>query len=209
MRRIVLSGAPSTNGGRQGVTHQFARGVTRLDASLLGIPAILWMAGALAMYMAWAIGANDVANAMGTSVGSGALSIRNAVIVAAILEFSGALFVGGHVTDTVRKGMLDMELVQANPQLLLYGMLGALASAATLLAVATKFGLPVSTTHSIVGAIIGFAAVALGVDSVNWGKVAQIVASWITSPLIGGVLAFITFNFVRFLILDREDRNPT
>ncbi len=176
-----------------------------MDASLLGIPAILWLAGALAMYMAWAIGANDVANAMGTSVGSGALSIRNAVIVAAVLEFSGALFVGGHVTDTVRKGMLDMELVQADPQLLLYGMLGALASAGTLLAVATKFGLPVSTTHSIVGAIVGFASVALGVDAVNWGKVAQIVASWITSPLIGGVLAFITFNFVRFLILDRED----
>jgi PiT family inorganic phosphate transporter len=176
-----------------------------LDASLLGIPAILWLAGALALYMAWAIGANDVANAMGTSVGSGALTIRNAVIVAAILEFSGALFVGGHVTDTVRKGMLDMELVSADPQLLLYGMLGALASAGTLLAVATKYGLPVSTTHSIVGAIVGFASVALGIDAVNWGKVAQIVASWVTSPLIGGVIAFFTFNFVRYLVLDRDD----
>jgi PiT family inorganic phosphate transporter len=176
-----------------------------LEASLLGIPAILWLAGALAMYMAWAIGANDVANAMGTSVGSGALTIRNAVIVAAVFEFSGALFVGGHVTDTVRKGMLDIELVQADPQLLLYGMLGALASAATLLAVATAYGLPVSTTHSIVGAIIGFAAVALGVEAVNWSKVAEIVASWVTSPLIGGVLAFFVFNFVRYSILDRED----
>jgi PiT family inorganic phosphate transporter len=166
---------------------------------------VLWVAGALAMYMAWAIGANDVANAMGTSVGSGALTIRRAVIVAAVLEFSGALFVGGHVTDTVRKGMLDMELVQADPQLLLYGMLGALASAATLLAVATAYGLPVSTTHAIVGAIIGFGSVALGVDAVNWGKVAQIVASWVTSPLIGGVLAFLTFNLVRHLILDRDD----
>ncbi len=166
---------------------------------------ILWLAGALAMYMAWAIGANDVANAMGTSVGSGALTIRRAVIVAAVLEFSGALFVGGHVTDTVRKGMLDMQLVQADPQLLLYGMLGALAAAATLLAVATAYGLPVSTTHSIVGAIVGFGAVALGVDAVNWGKVAQIVVSWVTSPLIGGVLAFLIFNLVRYLILDRDD----
>jgi len=157
------------------------------------------------MYMAWAIGANDVANAMGTSVGSGALTIRQAVIVAAVLEFSGALFVGGHVTDTVRKGMLDMELVQADPQLLLYGMLGALASAATLLTIATAYGLPVSTTHSIVGAIVGFGSVALGVDAVNWGKVAQIVASWVTSPLIGGVLAFLTFNLVRYLILDRDN----
>jgi PiT family inorganic phosphate transporter len=166
---------------------------------------VLWVAGVLAMYMAWAIGANDVANAMGTSVGSGALTIRRAVIVAAVLEFSGALFVGGHVTDTVRKGMLDMQLVQADPQLLLYGMLGALAAAATLLAVATAYGLPVSTTHAIVGAIIGFGSVALGVDAVNWGKVAQIVVSWVTSPLIGGVLAFLTFNLVRHLILDRDD----
>ncbi len=174
------------------------------DASPLGIPMILWMAGALAMYMAWAIGANDVANAMGTSVGSGALTIRRAVIVAAVLEFSGALFVGGHVTDTVRKGMLDMQLVQADPQLLLYGMLGSLAAAATLLAVATSYGLPISTTHAIVGAIVGFGAVALGVDAVNWGKVAQIVASWVTSPLIGAVLSFLTFNLVRYLILDRD-----
>jgi PiT family inorganic phosphate transporter len=166
---------------------------------------ILWVAGVLAMYMAWAIGANDVANAMGTSVGSGALTIRRAVIVAAVLEFSGALFVGGHVTDTVRKGMLDMELVQADPQLLLYGMLGALAAAATLLAIATAWGLPVSTTHAIVGAIVGFGWVALGFDAVNWAKVGQIVASWVTSPLIGGVLAFLVFNLVRYLILDREN----
>ena len=166
---------------------------------------ILWVAGVLAMYMAWAIGANDVANAMGTSVGSGALTIRRAVIVAAVFEFSGALFVGGHVTDTVRKGILDMELVQADPQLLLYGMLGALAAAGTLLIVATAYGLPISTTHSIVGAIIGFGAVALGVDAVNWGKVAQIVASWVTSPLIGGVLSFLVFNLVRYLILDRDN----
>jgi len=180
-------------------------GGRKLDATLLGQPTILWVAGALAMYMAWAIGANDVANAMGTSVGSGALTIRRAVIVAAVFEFSGALFVGGHVTDTVRKGILDMELVQADPQLLLYGMLGALAAAGTLLIVATAYGLPISTTHSIVGAIIGFGAVALGVDAVNWGKVGQIVVSWVTSPLIGGVLAFLLFNLVRYLILDRDN----
>ncbi len=166
---------------------------------------ILWLAGGLAMYMAWAIGANDVANAMATSVGSGALTIRRAVIVAAVFELAGALFVGGHVTDTVRKDMLDMELLQADPQLLLYGMLGALAAAGTLLAVATAYGLPISTTHSIVGAIIGFGAVALGVDAVNWGKVAQILASWVASPLIGGVLSFLLFNLIRYLILDRDN----
>ena len=155
--------------------------------------------------MAWSIGANDVANAMGTSVGSGALTIRRAILVAAVLEFSGALLAGGHVTDTVRKGILDMELLAPHPELLLYGMLAALASAGTLLLVATRYGIPISTTHAIVGAIVGFGAVGLGVDAVEWGKVGQIVASWVTSPLIGGVLAFLIFHLIRWLILDREN----
>jgi PiT family inorganic phosphate transporter len=154
--------------------------------------------------MAWTIGANDVANAMGTSVGSGALTLRRAVLVAAILEFSGAFFAGGFVTDTVRKGILDMEVAAPTPELIVYGMLGAMAAAATLLLVATRWGLPVSTTHAIVGAIVGFGAVGMGVDAVVWGKVAQIVASWATSPLLGGVLAFLIFHLIRFLILNRE-----
>jgi len=178
-------------------------GEEALEPWLLGIPAVVWLGGALALYMAWAIGANDVANAMGTSVGSGALTIRQAVLVAGILEFAGAYLAGGHVTDTVRKGILDVTAL--SPDLVLYGMLGALASAATLLLVATKFGLPVSTTHSIVGAIVGFGSVGLGIDAVNWAKVGQIVASWFTSPFIGGALAFVLFNVVRKLILDRSD----
>jgi len=159
----------------------------------------------LALYMAWAIGANDVANAMGTSVGSGALTIRRAIIVAALLEFLGAYLAGSHVTNTVRKGMLDMTLVADQPELLLYGMLGALASAATLLLVATRFGLPVSTTHSIVGAIVGFGAVGLGMEAVAWGKVGQIVLSWLTSPVIGGALAFVIFLITRRLVLDHAE----
>lgn len=155
--------------------------------------------------MAWAIGANDVANAMGTSVGSGALTIRRAIVVAALLEFLGAYLAGSHVTDTVRKGMLDMQLAADKPDLILYGMLGALASAATLLLVATRFGLPVSTTHSIVGAIVGFGAVGLGIDAVAWGKVGQIVLSWVTSPVIGGALAFVIFLITRRLVLDHPD----
>ncbi|MCR9093986.1 MAG: inorganic phosphate transporter [bacterium] len=153
--------------------------------------------------MAWAIGANDVANAMGTSVGSGALTIRGAIIVAAVLEFGGAFLAGGHVTNTVRKGMLDMNLV--TEEAILYGMLAALASAATLLLAATRFGLPVSTTHSIVGAIVGFGAIAIGPDAVNWAKVGQIVLSWLTSPLLSGVLAFAIFNLTRRAVLDRPD----
>ena len=164
---------------------------------------VLWLAGLLAMYMAWAIGANDVANAMGTSVGSGAITITQAVIIAGIFEFAGAYFVGGHVTDTVRKGMLDQSLI--SDQQLLWGMLASLVSAATLLLVATTYGLPVSTTHAIVGAIVGFGAVAIDFDAVAWDQVMLIVASWITSPLLGGVIAYLTFQFIRRCILDRDD----
>ena len=166
-------------------------------------PMELWLAGALALYMAWAIGANDVANAMGTSVGSGALTIAGAIVVAGGLEFAGAFLAGGHVTDTVRKGMLDMELLSKDS--LIWGMLAALTSAATLLLGATRLGLPVSTTHSIVGAIVGFGAVSIGPEAVNWGKVGQIVASWLTSPLLSGVLAFFIFGVTRSLVLNKEN----
>jgi len=179
--------------------------VCHLEATLLGISPIIWIAGALALYMAWGIGANDVANAMGTSVGSGSLTIRGAIIIAGVFEFAGAFLAGGHVTDTVRKGILDTTEFAANPELLTYGMLAALASAATLLLGATRLGLPVSTTHSIVGAIVGFGAVSLGADAVNWGKVAQIVASWLTSPLMGGTLAFGIFHLVQYTVLGRDD----
>ena len=176
-----------------------------MDAGWLGLSPVVWIAGSLALYMAWAIGANDVANAMGTSVGSGSLTIRRAVVLAGILEFCGAFFVGGHVTDTVRKGILDTSALAGDQQLLLYGMLGALAAAATLLVGATRMGLPISTTHSIVGAIVGFGAVGLGPDAVAWGKVGSIVASWVTSPIMGGALAFGIFNLIRVLILDRDE----
>lgn len=175
-----------------------------VDVGFFGIETALLLGAVLAFYMAWAIGANDVANAMGTSVGSGALTITGAVLVAGVLEFSGAFLAGGHVTNTIRKDMLDAVLVEQNPDLVLYGMLAALASAGTLLLVATRFGLPISTTHSIVGAIVGFGMVGLGADAVAWGKVAQIVASWVTSPLIGGVLAFLIFGLIRFRVLDRD-----
>jgi PiT family inorganic phosphate transporter len=167
------------------------------------IPIALWIAGALALYMAWAIGANDVANAMGTSVGSGALTVWGAILVAAIFEFAGAFFAGGHVTDTVRKGMLDMSLVDRDQ--LIYGMLGSLAAAGTLLVGATWFGLPVSTTHAIVGAIVGFGVVSVGPEVVNWGKIGQIVLSWLTSPLIAGVFAFVIFQITRAKVLDTKD----
>ena len=167
------------------------------------IPLPLWIAALLAFYVAWAIGANDVANAMGTSVGSGALTVGGAIIVAAIFEFAGAFLAGGHVTDTVRKGMLDMSLLGREE--LIYGMMASLASAGTLLIGATRFGLPISTTHAIVGAIVGFGAVAVGIDAVNWPKVLQISLSWITSPLLAGVIAFAIFHLIRSTILNKSN----
>jgi len=174
-----------------------------MDGAILGVPIVIAIAGVLALYMAWAIGANDVANAMGTSVGSGALTIKRAVIVAAIFEFAGAFLAGGHVTDTVRKGILDTSLL--TPDQLMWGMLGALASAGTLLIGATRIGLPVSTTHAIVGSIVGFGSVAIGVDTVEWGRVGLIAVSWLTSPLLGAVMAFLVFSLVRRLILNQEN----
>lgn len=153
-------------------------------------------------YMAWTIGANDVANAMGTSVGSGALTLKRAVIVAAVFEFSGAVLVGSHVTNTIRKGMVDPAMFASSPDMLMVGMLSALLASAIWLQLATHWGLPVSTTHSIVGAVIGFAILAVGAEGIKWGKVWQIVSSWVISPLAGGLIASSMFIFIRNRILD-------
>lgn len=148
-------------------------------------------------YMAWNIGANDVANAMGTSVGSGALTLKRAVILAAILEFSGAFFFGSHVSKTMQSGIINPELFAGEPRILVYGMLSALASAGIWLQIASYFGWPVSTTHSIVGAIVGFGATVGGLQAIYWEQVGFIVTSWILSPLIGGILSFYIFNMIR------------
>jgi PiT family inorganic phosphate transporter len=171
--------------------------------ALAEIPFEIWLAGGIALYMAWSIGANDVANAMGTSVGSGALTIWAAILVASLFEFSGAFLAGGHVTDTVRKGMLDMSLL--SDEQVVWGMLASLMSAGTLLLAATRYGLPISTTHAIVGAIVGFGAVSIGPDAVRWGKIAEIVFSWLSSPLLSGTLAFVIFQITRSLILSRDN----
>jgi len=164
---------------------------------------IVIVAVAVGFYMAWNIGANDVANAMGTSVGSGALTFRQAVVVAAIFEFSGAVLVGSSVTDTVRKGIVQPEDFAGTPEVLMYGMLAALISAAVWLNVATYFGQPVSTTHSIVGGVLGFGLVA-GI-SVNWGKLGQIVASWFISPMASGLIGMLVFWLILKLIIRRQE----
>jgi PiT family inorganic phosphate transporter len=165
----------------------------------------LILAAAFGLFMAWGIGANDVANAMGTSVGSRALTLRQAIVIAAIFEFLGAVLAGGQVTATIRKGIIDPGLLAGSPDLLVFGMLASLLAAAVWLVAASYFGWPVSTTHSIVGAIIGFAIVGIGVAAVQWGKVGSIVASWEVSPLLAGSLAFALFRSVQRLIFDAQD----
>jgi len=162
------------------------------------------LAGVVGFFMAWGIGANDVANAMGTSVGSKALTIKQAIIIAMVFEFAGAYLAGGEVTSTIRKGIIDASYFVDTPELLVFGMISALFAAATWLLVASVLGWPVSTTHSIVGAIIGFAAVGVSPDTVEWGKVVDIVGSWIITPLISGVIAFIIFNSAQKLIFDTD-----
>jgi PiT family inorganic phosphate transporter len=163
------------------------------------------LAALFGVFMAWGIGANDVANAMATSVGARALTIKQAIFVAAVFEFLGAVLAGGEVTSTIREGIIDASLLSGTPETLIYGMLAALLAAGTWLLIASHHGWPVSTTHSIVGAIVGFAAVGVGIDAVHWGKVGTIVMSWVVSPLIAGFIAYLVFASVQVLILRQKD----
>lgn len=151
-------------------------------------------------YMAWNIGANDVANAMGTSVGSKALTMRQAVYIAAFLEFGGAFFFGSQVSETVQNGIVDVSLFSQQPILLVYGMLASLIAAGLWLQIASYYGWPVSTTHTIVGSIVGFGLVFGGVEAVHWDNVSFIVSSWIISPLCGAAIAFMIFTLLRRVI---------
>ncbi len=154
--------------------------------------------------MAWNIGANDVANSMGTSVGSGVLSIRNAVIVASLLNISGAVLVGSHVTDTIRKGIVSPEAFSSNPEVFAYGAFAALLGAGLWITIATHLQLPISTTHSIVGAIVGFGLIYAGFSVINLQKLFFIILSWIISPIAGAILSFIIFKEIDKYVLDTD-----
>ncbi len=213
-----------------------------LDFGFLGVEAIIGLAALFGLYMAWTIGANDVANAMGTSVGSKALSLKAAIVVAAVMEFAGAILAGGEVTDTVRKKILDPEVafvreagnhtasgnatmngtemmsgggaaLEFAPELYIYGMLAALLGTALWLTFATWKGWPVSTTHSIVGGVIGAGLFAAGTfygwdhagDAIAWGKVIEIFQSWLFAPLLGGSIAFALFWFIKLVVFNSND----
>jgi inorganic phosphate transporter, PiT family len=168
-------------------------------------PVFIGLAVLFGLYMTWGIGANDVANAMGTSVGSGAVSVKQAIVIAAIFEFAGAFLAGGHVTKTIRKGIIDPALVADSPHLLVFGMLAALLAAAIWLMVASNRGWPVSTTHTIVGAIVGFGVAGIGMNAVAWPKVGMIVASWVVSPVLGGFMAWLLVMLVKKSIHERAN----
>ncbi|THB78173.1 MAG: anion permease [Desulfobulbaceae bacterium] len=157
------------------------------------------------LYMTWGIGANDLANAMGTSVGAGAITVRQAICIAIVFEFAGAVLAGGHVTKTIRKGIIDPSGIVNNPEILVYGMLAALLAAAFWLMIASWKGWPVSTTHSIIGALIGFAIVGISPEAVKWNKVGSVVASWVISPAVGGTIAFLLVISTRKLIFDTSN----
>ena len=166
---------------------------------------LVMFAGAVGFLMAWGIGANDVANAMGTSVGAKALTVKQAIIIAMIFEFAGAYLAGGEVTATIRNGIIDSSYYIQQPELLVYGMTAALLAAGLWLIIASYYGWPVSTTHSIVGAIVGFSAVGVGFDSVSWNKVLGIVGSWVITPLISGIIAYFIFMSSQKLIFNTRD----
>ena len=166
---------------------------------------LLALACLFGFFMAWGVGANHVANAMGTSVGSRALTVKQAILIAIVFEFSGAWLAGGEVTSTIRKGIVDAELLADVPEQLIAGMLAALLAAGTWLLIATRRGWPVSTTHSIVGAIVGFAAVSVGMEAIHWTKVGQVAASWVISPVLSGSFAFVLYRFAQRGILEQDN----
>ncbi len=163
------------------------------------------LAAVFGIFMAWGIGANDVANAMATSVGSKAITIKQAIILAAIFEFAGAYLAGGSVTKTIRKGIVDLDAFGGNTDLLIWGMLASLLAAGTWLLIASMKGWPVSTTHSIIGAVVGFAAVGVSIDAVSWDKVGTIVMSWVVSPLLAGTISYAVFVSIQKLVMNTDD----
>ncbi len=165
---------------------------------------LLGLAIIFGLYMTWGIGANDLANAMGTSVGAGAITVKQAIGIAIIFEFLGAVIAGGNVTKTIRKGIIDPSSITATPEILVYGMLAALLAAAVWLMIASSRGWPVSTTHSVIGALVGFAIVGIGPEAVKWGKVGSVVASWVVSPVVGGTISFLLVMSTRKLIFDTD-----
>ena len=165
---------------------------------------LIWVTAIFGFFMAFGVGANDVSNAMGTSVGSGTITPKQAIIIAMIFEAAGAYLAGGEVTETIKSGVIDTMEFIAEPEVLVFGMMAALFASGAWLLIASKMGWPVSTTHSIIGAIIGFACVTAGPHSVDWSNIKNIVGSWFVTPVIAGIIAYAIFISTQKLIFDTE-----
>ena len=165
---------------------------------------IIGGASAIAFYMAWSIGANDVANSMATAVGAKAITFKQAVIIAGILNFVGAVFVGPHVAETIKGKIVDIEIIN-DPSILLLGFVASLLAAAIWVTLSTWKEMPISTTHSIIGALMGFGIIAGGISSINWGKIGSVAASWVISPIAGCIIAFFVFKIIVRLIFSKEE----
>lgn len=165
---------------------------------------ILIIAVVVGLYSAINIGANDVANSMATSVASKALTIKKAVVVAGVFDMLGATLVGAHVANTIRKGLVDPLEFSDTPELFVYGMLAAVLGSALWVNIATYFKLPVSTTHSIIGGVLGFGLVSVGAAGIHWNVVLLVVLSWIISPVFGGIIAFSIFSIIKKFVLSSE-----
>ena len=159
----------------------------------------------LGFLMAFGIGANDVSNAMGTSVGSGTITIKQAIIIAMVFELAGAYLAGGEVADTIKSGIIQADAFTDTPEILVLGMMSSLCAAGVWLIVATKMGWPVSGTHTIIGAVIGFALVTVGASSIQWGQLTGIVGSWFITPVLAGIIAFVIFVNSQKLIFNRSE----
>ena len=161
-------------------------------------------AGAIGFYMAWSIGANDVANSMATAVGAKAITFKQAVLIAGILNFIGAILVGPRVAETIKGGIVKSNMI-ADPNILLLGFIASLLAAALWVTLSTWKEMPISTTHSVIGALVGFGIVSAGLSAINWGKLGQVAASWIISPVVGCIIAFFVFKIIVKLIFAKEE----
>ncbi|MFN6464198.1 MAG: inorganic phosphate transporter [Nostoc sp. DedVER02] len=160
----------------------------------------------LAFYVAWNLGANDVANAMGTSVGSKAVTLKQAIIIAGVLEFTGAVLFGHEVTETLATKIANPALFAATPQIFIIGMVTVLISCGVWLQIATSRGLPVSSSHAVVGAIAGFSWVALGIGAIDWSSIGLISIGWVLTPLISGAIAALFYSLIKHWILDQPNQ---
>jgi len=163
----------------------------------------LIVAGILGFYMAWNIGSNDVANSMATAVGAKAITFKQAVIIAGVLNFVGSVFVGSHVTETIKGNIVNPGMIPS-PTYMLLGFLSSLLAASFFVMLSTWREMPVSTTHSVIGAMVGFGIIESGMTCINWSKLAEVAASWVLSPIIGAILAFLVFKGIVKLIFERE-----